>query len=116
MVDYYMASFVFPREADGVRLTRIIATLRSAESGAAAIAFGINSIGLSLIQVSHAQTVRVWAYNQIGWINLAFVILVILLGGYVLQYIWVEDRRGTFDEPHGQATTSDALAESSSKD
>jgi len=50
--DYYMASFVFPREADGVRLTRIIATLRSAESGAAAIAFGINSIGLSLIQVS----------------------------------------------------------------
>jgi hypothetical protein len=52
IADYYMASFVFPREADGIRLTRIIATLRSAESGAAAIAFGINSIGLSLVQVS----------------------------------------------------------------
>jgi hypothetical protein len=58
-IDYYMASFVFPREADGVRLTRIIATLRSAESGAAAIAFGINSIGLSLVQVSHIHMTRV---------------------------------------------------------
>jgi hypothetical protein len=53
-----MASFVFPREADGVRLTRIIATLRSAESGAAAISFGINSIGLSLIQVGHTSLTR----------------------------------------------------------
>jgi hypothetical protein len=58
MIDYYMASFVFPREADGVRLTRIIATLRSAESGAAAISFGINSIGLSLIQVGHTSLTR----------------------------------------------------------
>jgi hypothetical protein len=54
-----MASFVFPREADGIRLTRIIATLRSAESGAAAIAFGINSIGLSLVQVRCA-----WVFNS----------------------------------------------------
>jgi hypothetical protein len=44
------------------------------------------------------------------------MIVVIFLGGYVLQYIWVEDRRGTFDKPHGQATTADTLAEASSKD
>ena len=56
VTDYYMASFVFPREADGVRLTRFIATVRSAESGSAAIAFGINSIGLSLVQVGWPHT------------------------------------------------------------
>lgn len=56
------------------------------------------------------------AHVQIGWINLAFVILVIFLGGYILQYIWVEDRRGTFDEPLSHATMTDALAESPSKD
>lgn len=108
MVDYYMASFVFPREADGIRLTRIIATLRSAESGAAAISFGINSIGLSLVQVSAHPGIRAMTDMQIGWINLVFVILVIFLGGYVLQYIWVEDRRGTFDEPHRHATISES--------
>jgi hypothetical protein len=54
--------------------------------------------------------------SQIGWINLAFVILVIFLGGYVLQYIWVEDRRGTFDEPHSHVPTADALSEAPVKD
>lgn len=116
--DYYMASFVFPREADGVRLTRIIATLRSAESGSAAIAFGINSIGLSLVQVCAATpraTDLSLTYIQIGWINFAFVVLVLFLGAYVLQYIWVEDRRGTFDTPHGHPTVSEALAQEPAK-
>jgi hypothetical protein len=50
--DYYMATWVFPRQADGARISRIIATLRSAESGSAAIAFGIAAAGLPLHNVS----------------------------------------------------------------
>lgn len=83
--NYYMAGFVFPRDADGVRISRIIATLRSAESGSAAIAFGINAIGLALV--------------KIGWINMAFNIVIFFCGAYVLQYIWVSDKAGMYDEP-----------------
>lgn len=83
--NYYMAGFVFPRDADGVRVSRIIATLRSAESGSAAIAFGINALGLALV--------------KIGWINMAFNLVIFACGAYVLQYIWVSDKAGLFDEP-----------------
>ncbi|OCF33394.1 hypothetical protein I316_04813 [Kwoniella heveanensis BCC8398] len=82
---YYMATYCFPREASGARTTRIIATLRSAESGAAAIAFGINSINVPL--------------HHIGYINLAFIIVCLFCGAYVLQWIWTKDVRGEFDEP-----------------
>ncbi|WVF68819.1 hypothetical protein IAT40_003592 [Kwoniella sp. CBS 6097] len=82
---YYMATYCFPREASGARTTRIIATLRSAESGAAAIAFGINSINIPL--------------HHIGYINLAFIIVCLFCGAYVLQWIWTKDVRGEFDEP-----------------
>lgn len=53
---------------------------------------------------------------QVGWINFAFVVLVIFLGAYVLQYIWVEDRRGTFDTPHSVPTVTEALAQEPSKE
>jgi hypothetical protein len=79
-----MASYCFPREASGARTTRIIATLRSAESGAAAIAFGINSIGYSLV--------------KIGWINFAFSIGCLGCGGYVIQWIWKQDKKGAYEE------------------
>ena len=79
-----MATYCFPREASGARTVRIISTLRSAESGSAAIAFGINSIGFSLLKV--------------GWINLAFTIVCLFCGGYVIQHIWSQDKKGAFDE------------------
>ncbi|KAK6909653.1 hypothetical protein I203_103674 [Kwoniella mangroviensis CBS 8507] len=71
---YYMATYCFPREASGARTTRIIATLRPAESGSAAIAFGINSINVPL--------------HHIGYINLVFIIVCLFCGYYVLQWIW----------------------------
>ena len=81
----YMAGYSFPREAKGIRMARIIATLRSAESGSAAIAFGINATKYSL-----AKT---------GYINLAFLIVCLFCGAYVLQYVWVQDKKGAFNEP-----------------
>jgi hypothetical protein len=80
-----MAGYIFPRQADGARLSRIIATLRSAESGSAAIAFGINSLGLPL--------------PRIGIINVVFYIVCLFCGGYVIQYIWKQDKMGVYDEP-----------------
>jgi uncharacterized membrane protein len=82
--DYYMAGFVFPPEADGVRISRIVATLRSAESGSAAIAFGISSLGLPL-----------W---KLGVINLVFVVVIIILGVYVHLWLWARDKEGMFGD------------------
>ncbi|WRT67508.1 uncharacterized protein IL334_004480 [Kwoniella shivajii] len=81
---YYMATYCFPQEASGARTTRIIATLRSAESGSAAIAFGINSINVPL--------------HHIGYINLVFIIVCLFCGAYVLQWIWKNDKRGAYTE------------------
>ncbi|WVW82650.1 hypothetical protein I302_104661 [Kwoniella bestiolae CBS 10118] len=81
---YYMATYCFPREASGARTTRIIATLRSAESGAAAIAFGINSINVPL--------------HHIGYINVVFIIVCLFCGSYVLQWIWTQDKKGAYNE------------------
>ncbi|GFZ43697.1 hypothetical protein JCM24511_01417 [Saitozyma sp. JCM 24511] len=83
--NYYMATWVFPRQADGARISRIIATLRSAESGSAAIAFGIAAAGLPL--------------HNLGYINIAFLILTTFLGAYILQFIWVQDKAGVYDKP-----------------
>ncbi|WRT64918.1 uncharacterized protein IL334_001857 [Kwoniella shivajii] len=82
---YYMASYIFPRGGgDKARLSRIIATLRSAESGSAAIAFGINATHLSL--------------HKTGWINLAFALICVPCGLYVLNYIWKQDKLGAYDD------------------
>ena len=81
---YYMAGYVFPRDADGARISRIIASLRSAESGSAAIAFGINSIGYELY--------------KIGIINVVFLFVCLGCGVYVLQWIWHQDKAGNFGE------------------
>ncbi|WVW78605.1 hypothetical protein I302_100564 [Kwoniella bestiolae CBS 10118] len=81
---YYMAGYVFPRGADKAQLSRIIATLRSAESGSAAIAFGINATKLSL--------------HKTGWINLAFALTCVPCGLYVLNYVWKQDKLGAYDE------------------
>lgn len=81
----YMAGYTFPRDAKGIRMARIIATLRSAESGSAAIAFGINATKYSL--------------TYTGYINLAFLIVCLFCGIYVLRYVWVQDKAGAFDEP-----------------
>jgi hypothetical protein len=78
-----MAGYSFPPDAKGIRMARIIATLRSAESGSAAIAFGINATKYSL-----AKT---------GYINLAFLVLCLFCGAYVLQWVWVQDKRGAYD-------------------
>lgn len=92
-----MAGYCFPRSADGSRISRIIATLRSAESGSAAIAFGINSIKLPL-----------W---KVGIINLIFLVVCIICGGYVLWWIWGEDKRGAFDDPYGAAPAEPMVEE-----
>ncbi|OCF37457.1 hypothetical protein I317_03868 [Kwoniella heveanensis CBS 569] len=81
---YYLAGYAFPRGADKARLARIIATLRSAESGAAAIAFGINATKVPL--------------HSTGWINFAFVLVCVPCGIYVIQYVWKEDKKGAFNE------------------
>ncbi|WVQ84172.1 hypothetical protein IAT38_006319 [Cryptococcus sp. DSM 104549] len=81
---YYMAGYAFPRGADKARLSRIIATLRSAESGSAAIAFGINATKLSL--------------HKTGIINLVFTLVCIPCGLYVLAYVWKQDKLGAYDE------------------
>ena len=85
LIPDYMASYCFPRDSSGARTTRIIATLRSAESGAAAIAFGVNSIGYPLVKV--------------GYINLAFSIVCLVCGGYVIQWVWKMDRKEMYDAP-----------------
>lgn len=77
-----MAGFIFPPEADGVRISRIVATLRSAESGSAAVAFGVSSLGLPL-----------W---KLGAINMAFVGVVVVLGVYVHVWLWKRDKEGMF--------------------
>ncbi|WVQ97930.1 hypothetical protein IAU59_005049 [Kwoniella sp. CBS 9459] len=81
---YYLAGYAFPRGADKARLARIIATLRSAESGAAAVAFGINATKVPL--------------HSTGWINFVFVLLCVPCGIYVIQYCWKEDKKGAYDE------------------
>jgi hypothetical protein len=78
-----MAGYSFPPDAKGIRMARIIATLRSAESGSAAIAFGINATKYSL-----AKT---------GYINLAFFVVCLFCGIYVLQWVWVQDKQGAYD-------------------
>lgn len=78
-----MAGYSFPPDAKGIRMARIIATLRSAESGSAAIAFGINATKYSL-----AKT---------GYINLAFLGVCLFCGVYVLRWVWVQDKKGAYD-------------------
>jgi hypothetical protein len=36
---------------------------------------------------------------QLGWINVAFLILTTFLGAYILQYIWVQDKAGVYERP-----------------
>ncbi|KAI5481228.1 hypothetical protein MNV49_005663 [Pseudohyphozyma bogoriensis] len=82
--NYYMAGYVFPQQADGKRMSRIIATLRSAESGSAAIAYGINATGTTL--------------TVTGGINVAFIFTSLFAGAYVVNYIWKEDKKGAFSK------------------
>lgn len=82
--NYYMASFVFPKSADRARVSRIIATLRSAESGSAAIAFGISALKLPLY--------------RLGIINLVFLAVILALGAYLHIWIWINDKAGTIGD------------------
>ncbi|KAL1407742.1 hypothetical protein Q8F55_007176 [Vanrija albida] len=71
-----------PKGSDGVRMARIIATLRSAESGSAAVGFGIGSLQLAMY--------------KLGVINLVFLAVVLVLGAWLHVWIWRADEKGSF--------------------
>ncbi|VDB86110.1 unnamed protein product [Peniophora sp. CBMAI 1063] len=88
-MNYYISGYLFKDSANGARMTRIIATLRSAESGSAAIAFGINATKFLL-----------W---KTAILNLIFAVLSVTAFTIILADVWKRDLKGEFDVWHGGA-------------